>query len=87
MYWRFDRPDSPYLYPGRLDDWDGTPLWRVYEERLGASRHMTNVFNVFVVMQIFNKINVRKINDEINIFSGFFENSTYLIILGIIIGG
>jgi hypothetical protein len=31
---------------------------------------MTNVFNVFVVMQIFNMINARKISDEKNIFSG-----------------
>ena len=26
MYWRFDRPDTTYLYPGRIEDWDSTPL-------------------------------------------------------------
>jgi len=50
MYWRFDRPNTPYLYPGRVEDWDGTPLWSKYENAIGASRHMSNVFNVFVVM-------------------------------------
>lgn len=26
--WRFDQPDVPYVYPGRLYDWDGvTPIW------------------------------------------------------------
>jgi hypothetical protein len=41
---------------------------------------MTNAFNVFVFMQIFNMINVRKINDEVNIFDGFWDNLTYIII-------
>lgn len=87
MYWRFDRPNSSYLYPGRIEDWDGSPLWSKYENDLGASRHMSNVFNVFVCMQIFNMINARKINDEINIFEGIFENTTYVIIWVIIVGG
>jgi len=30
IYWRFDRPDVPYVYPGRIYDWDGTPLWIRY---------------------------------------------------------
>jgi Ca2+ transporting ATPase len=87
MYWRFDRPDSPYVYPGRVTDWDGTPLWSRFEEKIGASRHMSNVFNVFVCLQIFNMINARKINDEINIFKGLLENPTFLIIWIIIVGG
>jgi magnesium-transporting ATPase (P-type) len=50
MWWRFDRPENPYLYPGRVTDWDGSPLWSRFEKSVGSSRHMTNVFNVFVVM-------------------------------------
>jgi hypothetical protein len=50
MYYRFDRPDIPFVYPGRVQDWDGTPLSSKYSATLGASRHMTNVFNVFVCM-------------------------------------
>lgn len=86
-YWRFDRQDMPYVYPGRLDDWDGSPLWRKYADTIGASRHMSNVFNVFVVMQIFNMINARKIHDEWNVFEGIFENPTYVIIFLLIFGG
>ena len=48
--WRFERADiNNYLYPGRLYDWDRTPLYIVYYSKYGSSRHMTNVFNIFVV--------------------------------------
>ena len=85
--YRYDRQDKPYVYPGRVTDWDGSELWSRYQPSEGASRHMTNVFNVFVVMQIFNMINCRVINDEKNIFRGIFNNSTYCIIFVIIFGG
>lgn len=32
------------------------------------SRHFTYIFNVFVMMQVFNFLNARKLKDEINIF-------------------
>ena len=47
VFYRFGRP-LPYVFPGRLYDWDGSPLWVLKEPIYGASRHMTNVFNVFV---------------------------------------
>lgn len=75
------------MFPGRVEDWDGSPLWSVYETDHGASRHMSNVFNVFVILQIFNLINARKINDEYNILDNVFSNGTYCIILLIIFGG
>jgi calcium-translocating P-type ATPase len=25
--WRFNRPEIPYVFPGRLTDWDGSPLF------------------------------------------------------------
>jgi len=28
---RYDRPDVPYLYPGRLYDWDGSRMWIRFE--------------------------------------------------------
>jgi P-type Ca2+ transporter type 2B len=87
MYWRFDRPNNPYVYPGRVEDWDGTILWKKYQGVVGASRHMSNVFNVFVVMQIFNMINSRKINDELNVFEGITDNWTYIGIWMFIFGG
>ncbi|CBZ53551.1 hypothetical protein NCLIV_033380 [Neospora caninum Liverpool] len=51
--------------------------WRV---DLGASRHYTLVFNVFVFMQIFNMINARKINDEWNVLSGVLRNKMWIFI-------
>ena len=47
---------------------------------------MTNVFNIFVILQIFNMINCRKINDELNIFAGILDNKMFIIIWVIIFG-
>ena len=49
------------------------------------SRQLTFVFNVFVFMQIFNFFNCRKINDEINLFKGLFNNWLFWVIFGIIV--
>lgn len=38
------------------------------------------VFNVFVLFQVFNMLAARKIADEVNIFSGVFENMYFVII-------
>ncbi|XP_077013585.1 plasma membrane calcium-transporting ATPase 4 isoform X4 [Tamandua tetradactyla] len=38
------------------------------------SQHYTIVFNTFVLMQLFNEINARKIHGERNVFSGIFHN-------------
>lgn len=83
VHYRFGR-DSPFLFPGRVTDWDGSPLWSKYEAEYGSSRHMTNCFNVFVVLQIFNLINNRTITDEFNVFKGLFANGTFLVVLAII---
>ena len=40
---------------------------------------MTNVFNVFVYLQVFNMVNARKIHDEKNIFEGITSNKLFLI--------
>ena len=83
--WRFERaPVNNFLYPGRLYNWDDSPLYANKIGEFGASRHLTNVFNIFVVLQIFNMINCRKINDEKNIFSGIFDNYMFGIIWVII---
>ncbi len=71
-------------HPGRLYNWDGTDLYIQYAGDYGPSRHLTVVFNVFVLMQVFNLINARKIHDEINVFAGFFDNSMFLIVFFII---
>jgi magnesium-transporting ATPase (P-type) len=74
------------LYPGRWEDWDGTPLYSLKYHRFGPSRHMTNVFNIFVWMQIFNMVNARKIDGTFNIFDGVFTNLMYVGVLIVICG-
>lgn len=44
--------------------------------------HYTFLFNTYVMMQVFNEINCRKIQpDEINVFKGFFNNPFFLFII------
>jgi len=45
------------------------------------SVHYTIVFNVFVLMQIFNEINARKIHGERNVFEGIHQNPIFCSIL------
>lgn len=53
----------------------------IYDSTGIVSRHFTVVFNTFVMMQIFNFLNCRKIQDEINIFSGITRNPLFIIIV------
>jgi len=77
--------ESGLTHTGRLKDWDNkTPLWHKYEYSVGPSRHLTVVFNVFVLMQIFNMINARKIRDEFNIVEGLTKSTMFLFIWAII---
>ncbi|XP_053572892.1 plasma membrane calcium-transporting ATPase 1 isoform X2 [Bombina bombina] len=41
------------------------------------SQHYTIVFNTFVMMQLFNEINARKIHGERNVFEGIFNNMIF----------
>uniref|UniRef100_A0A670YPY7 Calcium-transporting ATPase n=1 Tax=Pseudonaja textilis TaxID=8673 RepID=A0A670YPY7_PSETE len=41
------------------------------------TQHYTIIFNTFVMMQICNEINARKIHGERNVFSGIFRNSIF----------
>jgi magnesium-transporting ATPase (P-type) len=72
--------DSVMVPPGRKETWGGDPLWDAFDGDLGASRHLSIIFNIFVFLQIFNMLNARKINDEINICAGIFENSMFVIV-------
>lgn len=56
--------------PDQHENWDHT------EKML----HYTIIFQVFVFMQIFNLINSRKIFDEKNVFSYFFNNVWFIVI-------
>uniref|UniRef100_A0A5F7Z901 Calcium-transporting ATPase n=1 Tax=Macaca mulatta TaxID=9544 RepID=A0A5F7Z901_MACMU len=47
------------------------------------TQHYTIVFNTFVLMQLFNEINSRKIHGEKNVFSGIYRNIIFCsVVLG-----
>lgn len=71
--------DNPgFVHPGRLYKWNGDDLYNVLLPIHGPSRNLTMVFNTFVFLQIFNMINARKINDEINPFADIFKNKMFI---------
>ena len=51
---------------------------------MGYSRHFTVIFHTFVLMQIFNLFNARKLRNEFNIFAGVLRNATFIIIVALI---
>lgn len=52
-----------------------------------SDAHYGAIFNVFVWMQLFNELNARKINDELNVLEGFFTNWIFLGVIFITIVG
>ena len=53
-----------------------------YISNLGSTSHMTIIFNTFVFYTLFNQINCRVINDQINIFSRIHRCWLFIIITG-----
>lgn len=49
--------------------------------RCKPTAHSSMVFNTFVMMQLFNEINSRKVHGERNVFSGITHNPVFLIIM------
>jgi len=47
------------------------------------NQHNAIIFTVFVLMQLFNQINARKIHGEVNVFAGIFDNQYFLAIMAI----
>lgn len=43
--------------------------------------HFTIFFDIFVFLQVFNLINARKIEGELNVFSDFFNNPLFFFII------
>jgi len=46
-----------------------------------ATTHFTMLFNIFVLMQLFNELNCRKINNERNVFIGSLANPWFVSIM------
>jgi magnesium-transporting ATPase (P-type) len=78
--------DGKYVMTGMLQGFDGTLMYEPYNDTT-PSRHLTFVFNVFVLFQIFNMLAARKIKDEINIFSGLFTNLMFILVWIVIVVG
>lgn len=49
------------------------------------SRHFTFMFNLFVMMQMFNFVNARKVYDEFNTFDGISRNMFFIGIIAFVI--
>ena len=64
---------GPTLF--NIDDGSGREL------RAPPSQHFTIIFNTFVLFQIFNEVNARKIHGERNVFNGIWRNWIFLVIM------
>lgn len=69
------RSGRAYLLPSGQED------YKRFANELGPSRHYTLVFNTFVFLQVFNFLNCRKIQDEINVFRGVLRNPFFVMIV------
>lgn len=80
FYIKYSDPNERTLVtPGRFLSYNGKiEEYKRFILDFGTSRHFTMIFNTFVMMQIFNFLNARKIMDEVNVFSGIFTNSMFL---------
>ena len=63
----------------------GLFMYDEYENPLHTnSRHFAYCFNIFVMMQVFNFINARKIDDSVNTFKGILRSPIFVSIVAII---
>jgi len=69
--------DYKFVMNGMVRDFDGSQIYEYFANDT-PSRHLTIVFNVFVILQIFNMISSRKINDELNIFKDVTTNPMFM---------
>ena len=75
--------DDRFVVSGRLKQIDGAgdDYQEDYDDPdIGPSRHFTYIFNSFVLLQLFNEINCRKIRNELNVFAGLKKAPMFIII-------
>jgi len=64
--------------------WFGFEEGHLYTKATGApSEHHTVLFNVLVIMTLFNEINCRKLYGEANVFQGIFDNFYFCLVLAV----
>lgn len=73
---------------GRNYHFDGSEDYKEYydDSNVGPSRHLTYVFNVFVLLQLFNEINCRRIHGEWNVFEGLLRSYMFMFIWVLVLG-
>mmetsp|Transcript_4256 Transcript_4256/g.8477 ORF Transcript_4256/g.8477 Transcript_4256/m.8477 type:complete len:528 (+) Transcript_4256:27-1610(+) len=78
----YNQDDDRYVRSGRLYHINGDDDYidDYKDPDIGPSRHFTYVFNIFVLLQLFNEINARRINDELNVFEDIFDKKNLLFI-------
>jgi Ca2+ transporting ATPase len=79
--------DQQYVRSGRLHYVDGGSDYADDYILYGPSRHLTFLFNTFVLMQLFNFVACRKINDEINIFQAIHKSKIFIGLLFLMLAG
>jgi len=68
---------KPLIFNGMKKDFQGKPVYDTLAN-FTYSRHLSLIFNMFVLFQIFNMLAARKINDEFNIFEGMCGNVMFV---------
>jgi Ca2+ transporting ATPase len=72
-----------FLMISLVGDWMSVDSVTQYDDIDIVSKpsvHFTIVFNVLILMTLFNEINARKIHDERNVFSGILRNPYFIVI-------
>lgn len=78
--------DWNYVFTGMPTGLKGESIYEDFRI-LTPSRHLTVIFNLFVLFQIFNMLAARKIQDERNIFEGCFGSPMFLSVWLVIVIG
>eukprot|EP01017_Pseudomicrothorax_dubius_P024496 TRINITY_DN2602_c0_g4_i1.p1 TRINITY_DN2602_c0_g4~~TRINITY_DN2602_c0_g4_i1.p1 ORF type:complete len:1110 (-),score=290.43 TRINITY_DN2602_c0_g4_i1:194-3523(-) len=73
------------IISGRLKKPNGDDDYNEHKGKAGPSRHFTIVFNTFVFLQIFNFVNARKLQDELNVLTGLKRAPLFIYIVILIL--
>ena len=71
---------TDYVVSGRLYHPDGSKDYKEDNDdpSIGPSRQFTYIFNIFVLFQLTNEVNSRKLRDEVNVFERLFINRMFI---------
>ncbi|ORC87793.1 putative P-type ATPase [Trypanosoma theileri] len=71
------------LYQVILQLWVLHSGYTFFNVQPGSEEHLTIVFNVFVLLQLFNEFNARILDGHLNIFTGLERAPLFLLIVGL----